>query len=660
MTGTILPDPAAPPQNVIDILDLKGDELLFGRNFNQELARGTGYAFGAQFEIGKEFDWGIVYASVSAGVGFDLMMRDFGDAYCNGSEGPLGMDGWYSTGQLYAYLQGEIGAQIKLFGIRKRVPILKAGMAILGQAQLPNPWFIKGYAGIDVRVLGVVRIRSRLKVIIGEECEIIGKTGLQEVVMISDISPRDGLIDVDVFDAVQVAFNAPIGSEVYVEEESGSKTYRISLDEFLITTNGEPIAGEQEFNEQLDLVSFSSFEVLPPEQEIAVYVKVSFEEKIGGNWSPVTDNGTPIFEEKTIRFTTAKAPRKIPYRNIEYMYPIVDQQYMLPKENTAGYIQLDKGQQYLFGNGYSDELYFLDEAGNNTKTNFSYDATNKRLNFTIPDLANETKYTYALVTLNPGDVENEETLTTTEFKEVAEDLEISNNTIAGGATNGAFISRLDFNFTTSKYDTFKAKMRSLNIKDSFTSIDRFQDTAEGIANVGYMSLILNEYEPFGVNDIVGTVYTDNQPLIEYEALLTDDYYKKDIYPLNYKEYPLDGNIEVNRDADDLGIPPVKSMQISTTYKDFVVTNPDDSFLRRHFPYRWHLPISFYYDYKDLQYQITNRYYRDGVQPGAEKYDYLVWEKFPFLRREKYEARFTYKPPKNSSGNSSTIKYENTF
>ena len=88
MTGTILPDPARPPQNVIDILNLKGDELIFGVNFDQQLAQGAGYAFGAKFELGMGFDWGIVYADVSAGAGFDLMLRDFGDAQCKGRKEP--------------------------------------------------------------------------------------------------------------------------------------------------------------------------------------------------------------------------------------------------------------------------------------------------------------------------------------------------------------------------------------------------------------------------------------------------------------------------------------------------------------------------------------------------------------------------------------------
>ncbi len=661
MTGTILPDPARPPHVVIEILNLNENDLSFNRNFNQELAQGVGYAFGASFEVGKDFDWGIIYASIRAGVGFDLMMRDFGDAHCLGKAGPLGMDGWYATGQLYAYLQGEIGAQVKLFGMRKRVRILKAGLAVLAQAQLPNPWYVKGYAGVDVRVLGVVRIRARLKVTIGEECEIVGKTGLQDIVMISDIAPRDGYRDVDVFDAIQVAFNAPIGSQLQIEDEQGRQTYRIDLKELMVTSKGNSIKGDIEFNQNRDLALFKSFEILPPEEEIKVKVKVSFERKVNGRWIAVTDKGRPVFEEKEVTFTTGKAPLSIPYRNIEYMYPVVDQKYMLPKESSSGYVQLKSGQQYLFGNGYKDELYFLDEAGNKVQASFQYVSSQKRLNFSIPNLKKQTTYTYALITLNPSDVEENLAMTSEEFHQISEDLEISTNTISGSAESGAFISRLDFSFTTSKHNIFKAKMNALSVRSYITSSDYYLD-ADAIANVARISLIMDEYEPFSTIDLLGNSYTQDRPLIQVEAVMNDRYYRDDIRPLIYREYPLDGDIGVRREAPILGIPPKKAIQLSTSYIGYLKMDEENHLVRTFFPYRWHLPIAFYTDFKDLQYQVTNRYMRNGVtnQVKYQEYEYIIWGRFPFMRKENYQARFSYVLPNQDSGNSKTMNYKNEF
>ena len=635
--------------------DLQGDELAFGRNFDSELAEGAGFAFGASFKLGKEFDWGIVYADVYAKAGFDLMVRDFGDAHCAGKEGPIGMDGWYSTGQMYAALQGEIGARVKLFGIEKKIPILSAGIAVLAQAQLPNPWFIKGYAGIEIKVLGVVNIHARLKVIIGEECEIIGKSGLQDVVMISDITPRDGFTDVDVFDAVQVAFNAPIDSEIPFEDDQGRKTYRIGLNEMSVKANGNDIVGSYEYNNEKDVLTFDSEEVLPPETEISVLVKVSFEEKIGSNWVVVTDDGAPIIEEKEITFTTGDAPRKIPMKNIEYMYPVVDQQYMLPKESSSGFVQLDKGQEYLFGNGFSDELYFIDEAGTKTKADFSYSAGEKRLTFSIPDLNNESKYTYALITLNPGDIEEDQVLTAVEFTQISEDLEISNNTLVGSVSNSAFISRLNFNFSTSKHDTFRQKMNALSVQNYYS----FRD---GYSDVSALGLKVNAMEPFDINEIEGSRYTQNKPIIQAEGLRNDFYYKNEIHPLLYENYPLDNDIILDREVEILGLPPVKSFKISNTYKEYSVNNPNNDYLKQNFPFRWHLAIAYKEDHLDLLYKITNRYLNQNPNNSSaiQKFGYILNSRFPYINVETYEVQFEYLLPQQTIGEKVIINYKNTF
>ena len=74
-----------------------------------------------------KFDVGFLYASFDAGFGSDLMLKNYGNAHCKGRSGELGINGWYANGQTYVYLQGELGIKIKLFFIRKRIPILSAG-----------------------------------------------------------------------------------------------------------------------------------------------------------------------------------------------------------------------------------------------------------------------------------------------------------------------------------------------------------------------------------------------------------------------------------------------------------------------------------------------------------------------------------------------------
>ncbi|MCM5664453.1 hypothetical protein [Galbibacter mesophilus] len=652
MTGTILPDPALPPANVIDILDLTGDELLFGRNFSNDLAQGRGYAFGAEFAVGIGFDWGIVYANVQAGVGFDLMIQDYGDAHCKGSSEQIGMDGWYATGQLYAYLQGEIGAQIKLFGFKKRVPILKAGMAVLAQGQLPNPWFIKGYAGVKVRVLGVVSISARLKVVIGEECEIIGKTGLQDVVVISDISPEDGRKDVDVFDAIQVAFNVPIGETVQIEEDEGTKTYRVSLKEIVIKDNGNSIEGEEIWNNTKDILTFESIDVLPPQVELTATVKVSFEERIGNQWKPVLENGQPIVEEKSVTFTTGKAPTKIPHKNILYMYPIVDQKYMLPKESDKGYVQLEKGQDYLFGNGFKDELFYITENGEFEKANFAYDNVSNLLTFEIPKLRNKENYSLQIITSKPKDGEQGVSAEET-FNQINEDLAISSNKLTGNSSSEATLKRLAFNFSTSEYDTFEKKLNAMKVKNYFSYVD-------GASSIGAMGLQVETMEPFDVNEVAGTRFTANRPMIKAKARLDDYYYKEEIYPLLYKNYPLDNEFRVNREESILGLPPVKAITATSTYKNLSLDNPGHSYLKDNFPFRWRLAHAYYQDFRYLQYEISNKYRNNLDDQTYQMFKYILDGVFPYINVETYKVDFQYILPKKNSGNTTMVKYKNYF
>jgi len=45
-----------------------------------------------------------LYARFQAGVGFDIMLKDYGNARCKGSSDEIGINGWYANGQAYAYL----------------------------------------------------------------------------------------------------------------------------------------------------------------------------------------------------------------------------------------------------------------------------------------------------------------------------------------------------------------------------------------------------------------------------------------------------------------------------------------------------------------------------------------------------------------------------
>ena len=94
--------------------------------------------------------------------------------------GQIGINGWYANGQSYAYMQGELGINIKLFFIRKKISIIKGGGAVLLQAKLPNPVWIRGYMAGEFSLLGgAVRGSFRFKLEFGEQCEFISANPLE-------------------------------------------------------------------------------------------------------------------------------------------------------------------------------------------------------------------------------------------------------------------------------------------------------------------------------------------------------------------------------------------------------------------------------------------------------------------------------------------------
>src|SRR5690606_32094035 len=106
----------------------------------------------------------VLYANFQAGFGFDIMLKDYRDAQCEGRSGAIGIDGWYANGQAYVYLQGELGIKINLWFIKGKFPIIQGAAAALVHAMLPNPVYFRGYLAVEFSVLGgLVSGRCRFK-----------------------------------------------------------------------------------------------------------------------------------------------------------------------------------------------------------------------------------------------------------------------------------------------------------------------------------------------------------------------------------------------------------------------------------------------------------------------------------------------------------------
>lgn len=649
MMGDDIPASPPPPAIVAQILKLDVGSLDYMRTENAStLGSGKGFAFGSDFSIKTgNMNFLAFYANFEAGLGFDVMVKDYGEAMCKGT-GQIGINGWYANGQSYAYLQGEMGIDVKLFMIRKKVTIIKGGGAVILQAKLPNPAWIRGFLGGYYDLLGgAVKGSFRFKLEFGSQCEFVTAAPLGGLKAIADINPAEGSKDINVFTIPQVGFNMPIEKNFVIDGDTGTKTYRLKLEEYTIKKDEVPVAGTLSWNDTKDLVSFNATDILPENTKLTLNVKVSFQENVNNSWVTVYDNGQIATETEIRNFTTGTAPNNIPATNIAYCYPVFDQKYVYQNESKQAYIVLKQGQPNLFilKPGQSQKAFYKTK-DNTTTSTISYDSSNKRVNIELPVLKTAKAYSLSLMTLETK-IDGSNNLTENyEKQELATDVnvEIKSNKLNESIVGGEGTEMLQYNFNTSQYTSFKEKMEAKKPKNTYIEII--------YSDVHALHAENQSSEPFDEIEIIGNSKTLNQPLITVEALLDDNYYKNKIYPLVYQGYPLEPEFTLNRDNTNLGIPPTKGIELLTWYQSYLVNDPNNSYLKDRLPYRYNQPYYYKTDFVNLQYKVVNKYLNSGNKDMIDKYNYIINGRFPMIEDGTYNIKLNYTLPGGQAGTSS--------
>ncbi|MCH5597983.1 hypothetical protein [Niabella ginsengisoli] len=646
VTGKQIPDAPPPPAIVADILGVSLEELDYMRELNT-LNDGAGFAFGADISINTgDLRFLMFYASFQAGLGFDIMLKDYGDAQCKGRSGPIGMNGWYASGQSYVYLQGELGIRVKIFKINKNIPIIKAGAAVLMQAMLPNPAWFRGYVGGYFSVLGgLVKGNFRFKVVIGEKCELVdGGNPINGIAIISDMTPTDKNTNVDVFAIPQAVFNMPVDKEFDMSDDTGDKTYRIKLGQYTLSTKGgKAISGKLTWNQGKTSVMFESAEILPPNTEILAKVVVEFEEKKAGQWTLVYENNQKITEEKQISFVTGTAPKSIPLTNIEYSYPAVEQKYFFPKEYDKGFVQLKRGQAYLFSDkSYKQTLNVISKDQLIHTLSFVYDSSNKRIDLNLPQLAIETLYSFNFTGIKQAGAIDNITQQTENITADSSNIEIASNKAAGTMAAAQNLSFLAYNFATSMYNTFSEKM---NDKTQNKTIQATPDSLSSSIKVLYANVAPSE--GFSIEDLTGVSTTANQPMVQPIIVPIDEWFVSDINPLIYRPYPHVPSLNFQRDTTINGTPPVRNgAEINAAYYGRLLANVNDQYIKSKLPHLYSVSIAYYNDFIDLQNKLVNMYVNNLASPAFQSpfVTKMIGSTFPELKPGLYTLQYNYMLP----------------
>ena len=472
--------------------------------------------------------------------------------------------------------------------------------------------------------------------------------------MITDVTPKQSSTDVDVFAVPQAAFSMKVNEAFVIPEDAGDVTYKVILEKFKVLDGTTEIPGVFEWASMKDKVNFVSTDILPPNKELKVQVEVSFQKMTNGVFQPVMVDGKVATEYEERLFTTGGAPNHIPLTNVRYSYPIVEQKYFLEEEYPKGYIQLKRGQDYLFEDANWETSIKVNEDGNtNAKaTAFNYDTSSNEVFYDLPNIDQEKKYTFSIMS-SLKQTTSSNTVSQTKVNTIdneGNDIQIKENQADAVSKAEGSIERLSYSFATSKYKTFTSKMNAINTQ-SYNFGVLYSD-------VIYLTNTISSQEAFDLAELQGVNYSENKPIITAEAKLNDAYYTTDIYPYLYRDYPLNNIFSIiNRDTNELGIIPSKAIPLNATYMTNIENDVNQSWTKNNFPFKYNLPLLYKQDWVDLNNQIINAYVNKEIDTESIVKRFLN-SNYTFMRYGNYEIVMKYNLPGAKKATDFTYKYKN--
>ena len=640
MVGKDLPGSPPPPANVSQILG--GMDLDYMRDMNS-LSSGTGFAFGA----GLNFDTGdmsflMFYARFAAGLGFDLMMKDYGDAFhCEGSSGPIGINGWFANGQVYAYFQGKIGIRVNLFFKKGNFDIIDLGAAVVLQAKLPNPTWMRGIVGGRFRILGgLISGTCKFEVTLGKECKIVSNNIFAEagVQVIGDYTPSKGATAVDVFTAPQIVFNMPIGQVFNITDDAGKRlSFRARLEYFNIREGANNIPATMEWNDDNTVVILNTPNILPGEKTLRMTARVSFEQESNGSWTPYLVDGVPYAETIENDFVTDKEPLEIRPDNVAYTYPVINQLNYYKDETDKGYILLKKGQDNLFAKSDDFKQICRITADGEQVREFQLFYTTGKVSFSMPrDLKNGKAYTLQLLnvpTVEDLSIDRNVTTTTTSQNAGSGSLTVQTKQAEGSVNNLTERVIYTLQFRSSLYSTFSEKMDRLPTTTSSWPLDN------GIDELRYM---VNCNELFDAQEVD---VNGNSSILQFEAILDENpWYKENIYPYVYAGYPVAPLLKLGwRNTDILGVPPVKAIYLRQNPTGLKLDANSVAVRQGYASFVYNLPYYFAWDFVHMQANVVNAMISGGVTIPANMKT-IVERQFRRITPGNYRFRIKYVLP----------------
>ena len=412
MMGSEIPPPAIPPPGVHGYQVLRSPGI----------QNGSGISFGASFSIDYNESFGPFYGNLNATAGFDINLLNVGSANCDGlSAGTKpGINGWYASGQLYGLFDGSLGMRFEFMGAQYDLEFFDAKASVLLQGGLPNPYWFKGKLYADYDFLGgLVSGTCEFKIEQGEKCSPSPESPLANIKMINDALPVASAADVDPAIIPSAAFNVDVDTEMRIDQMNANgtstpQTVRFKITEYSLkkgstlvsppnAADGSPVGiaiSSDKSRASLQLVN-----LLEAFTQYTLTIKVAAQVRAGnGSWGPLKrKNGSDITEQLSYSFTTGPLPDKILPSMVQFSMPFDRQRFFPTKTCDIGFIQTRQNISSIFTaprSGYERKYYarFMPvNGGAVTETDASYNASSRRMNFTLPVLNKSTKYRMQII-----------------------------------------------------------------------------------------------------------------------------------------------------------------------------------------------------------------------------------------------------------------------
>ncbi|MCP4460096.1 MAG: hypothetical protein GY816_19040 [Cytophagales bacterium] len=328
------------------------------------VSSGAAIIFGGSFKLDKKsYSFGSFYASAQFGMGFDAYLRKVTSNNCGAAKGTIGINGWYLSGQAYAFAKGDIGLKVKSWFYEGNVKILSLAGSMVMQAELPNPTWLYGLVHVQYKVLsGAVKGNIDYKFEIGSKCSFDNES-LSDLKVITDIAPDDSETDVSVMTSPAIATSIPLNksfnlSSIDKNGNTKNEYYMPVLQSFTLTSKtGSSIKTTPKVANNGNSAELYLSKLMEPNTKYTATASVKWKKKTGNNggWSWVSGDA----ETESISFTTGALPDFLPNNAIAITKPMMNQRNTYQLSNEYFYVLTKQGGwSYLFED--QDFDYFLE------------------------------------------------------------------------------------------------------------------------------------------------------------------------------------------------------------------------------------------------------------------------------------------------------------